>query len=146
METSESGSFKAIPYSQRGIEIEPRLTQYMEQLAAADSYISDKAGTYSMEDLQILTAETGVEYTMLNIDGQSYLIRGNERGTSIPNELAELLYNKQREFVCHSHPFIGDLKPSVSEENIIGQTFLPGMWKNTTCVCRRNLNNISLKK
>jgi len=111
----ESPGEKAIPYSERGIEIEPRLVSYMEQLSMDGTFITDKAGSYSMEDLQILTAETGVEYTMLTIDGQSYLIRGNERGTSIPDELAELLYEKQGEFVCHSHPFIGDLNPSASD-------------------------------
>ena len=110
---------KAIPYSKRGIEIEPRLVSYMEQLPADGAFISDKAGSYSMEDLQILTAETGVEYTMLTIDGQSYVIRGNDRGTSIPNELSELLYDKQGEFVCHSHPFVGDLNPSASDLNFI---------------------------
>jgi len=106
---------KAIPYSERGIEIEPRIKEYMEKLTLEGVYISDKAGSYNMEDLQILTAETGMEYTLLTIDDKSYLIRGGERGTPIPDELAETLYNKQGDFVCHTHPYIGDLNPSKSD-------------------------------
>ena len=106
---------KAIPYSERGIEIEPRIKGYMEQLNSEGVYISDKAGSYNMEDLQIMTAETGMEYTMLTIDGKSYVIRGSERGTPIPDELAETLYGKQGDFVCHTHPYIGDLNPSKSD-------------------------------
>ena len=87
----------------------------MEQLNSEGVYISDKAGSYNMEDLQIMTAETGMEYTMLTIDGKSYVIRGSERGTPIPDELAETLYGKQGDFVCHTHPYIGDLNPSKSD-------------------------------
>lgn len=106
---------KAIPYSERGIEIEPRIVHYMEQLPQDGMFIKDKAKSYSMEDVQILTAETGVEYTMLEIGEDSYLIRGNERGTTIPDKVSEQLYNRKGSFVCHSHPYIGDLKPSQSD-------------------------------
>ena len=52
---------------------------------------------------------------MLTIGGKSYIIRGNDRGTSIPDDLVKSLYDKQGDFVCHSHPYIGDLNPSKSD-------------------------------
>lgn len=106
---------KAIPYSERGIEIEPRIVHYMEQLPQNGTYITDRANSFSMEDIQIMTAETGVEFTLLEIGEDSYLIRGNERGTTIPDGISEKLYNQKGSFVCHSHPYIGDLKPSQSD-------------------------------
>jgi len=114
----ESGE-KAIPYSQRGIAIEPRVQSYLDSLSDEGTFLSDKAGTYSLQDLKVLTAETGVEYTMLTVDGTSYMIRGNERGTNIPQEILEKLYQNQGEFICHSHPFVGDPKPSKSDLNFL---------------------------
>ena len=110
---------KAIPYSARGIEIEPRLRSCMDNLSEEGFYIEDQTDSYSLQDLQILTAETGVEYTMLAIDGKSYIIRGNDKGTTIPPELLERLRETKGAFVCHSHPYVGDLNPSVSDLNFI---------------------------
>lgn len=115
VESSGQTGEKAIPYSERGIKIEPRVVRFMEQLPQDGTYIADKAKSFNMEDIQILTAETGVEFTLLEIGEDSYLIRGNERGTTIPDKVSEQLYNKKGSFVCHSHPYIGDLKPSQSD-------------------------------
>ena len=52
---------------------------------------------------------------MLEIGENSYLIRGNEHGTTIPDGIFEELYNQKGSFICHSHPYIGDLKPSQSD-------------------------------
>ena len=103
---------KAIPYSKRGIDIEPRLKGYLEKLHKNGDYISDKAGTFKGQDLAILTTETGVEYTILTIGEKSYLIRGKERGTTIPEELKNSAIENKGTLDYHSHPYIGDLVPS----------------------------------
>ena len=106
---------KAVPYSERGIEIEPRLTGYLGELQNDADYIERDAGEISAQDLAILTTETGVEFTLVTVDGKAYLIRGNEKGTTIPSELVTNLLNKNGILICHSHPFIGDLMPSESD-------------------------------
>ena len=65
-----------------------------------------------MQDLAVLTTETGVEYTELTIGNTSYLIRGKEKSTTIPLELKNILLEKKGTIDYHSHPFVGDLIPS----------------------------------
>ena len=110
---------KAVPYSERGIEIEPRLQEYAERLTKDGEYIAASAGTFNHTDLAILTAETGVEYTSLTIGGKSYLIRGADRGTTIPKKLVDEILANNGTIDCHSHPFIGDLKPSEADMNLM---------------------------
>ena len=107
---------KAIPYSMRGIEIEDRLKGYLEQLLEDGNYIYGNAGCFKMQDLAILTTETGVEYTSLTIADKSYLIRGMEKGTTIPEELKAAIIKHKGTLDCHSHPFIGDLVPSEKDK------------------------------
>ena len=110
---------KAIPYSERGIEIEPRLKKYMSDLSSEGDYITDVAGAFKPQDLAILTTETGVEYTSLTIGNKSYLLRGSERRTTIPNELKDELLKNHGTLDCHSHPFVGDLIPSNADKNFL---------------------------
>ena len=107
---------KAIPFSKRGIEIEQRLKDYLSQLKADGDYIVGRAGEFKIEDLAILTRETGVEFTSLTIKNESYLIRGMESGTTIPFKLTNMLQMFKGTLDCHSHPFIGDLIPSPADE------------------------------
>lgn len=110
---------KAMPYSSRGIEIEQRLQDYLDRLGKDADYIVDEAGTFQMRDLAVLTTETGVEFTTLTIDGKSYLIRGYEKGTTIPSELIDHLLKKRGTLDCHSHPYIGDLRPSMEDKSLL---------------------------
>lgn len=110
---------KAIPYSERGIDIEPRVKKYAEKLKKNGDYISSVAGTFKSQDLAILTTETGVEYTTITINNKEYLIRGLERSTTIPDELIETLLDEHGTLDCHSHPFIGDLMPSESDKDFL---------------------------
>ena len=106
---------KAIPYSERGIEIEPRLMQYLENLHKDGDYISRKKGEVQYRDLAILTTETGAEYTSVTIGEDTYLIRGDSLCTTIPQEMLDLIISQQGSIDCHSHPFIGDLIPSEAD-------------------------------
>ena len=106
---------KAIPYSKRGIELDERIKGYMKDLTQSGQYVSAKAGSYSAEDLAVLTTETGVEYTLLTIGGKSYMIRGMENGTTIPQELFDELIKNKGTLDYHTHPYVGDLVPSKSD-------------------------------
>ena len=119
LQTPGNDGEKAVPYSERGIDIEPRVQEYAEKLTKPGDYISDKAGAFRNQDLAVLTTETGVEYTTLTIGDMSYLIRGEEGGTTIPKALMDEILAKRGTLDCHSHPFIGDLTPSESDENFL---------------------------
>ena len=94
---------------------------YKERLLSNGDYISDQVGTYQPQDLAALTTETGVEYTLITIGGESHLIRGGERYTGISNELYRKLLDGQGTLDCHSHPFIGDLVPSKEDRWFLGK-------------------------
>ena len=109
----------AVPYSQRGIPIEERLIGYQEELMMESDYISRGTGEIQRQDLAVLTTETGVEYTMLEIGGKTYLVRGAVKGTTIPKKLIDLLVENQGTLECHSHPYIGDLSPSETDMEVM---------------------------
>ena len=110
---------KAVPYSERGIKIEERLQDYLKDLHANSDYIERPAGEFKMQDLAVLTTETGVEYTSITIGGKSYLIRGSTRETAIPQELYDKLIKEHGTLDCHSHPHIGDLRPSKEDQKFL---------------------------
>lgn len=110
---------KAIPYSKRGISIEKRLDDYLDRLKKDGDYISELAGTFKSQDLAILTAETGVEFTSVTIGDTSYLIRGTEKGTIIPKKIKNEIIKNKGTLDCHSHPFIGDLVPSKADKDFL---------------------------
>ena len=112
---------KAVPYSERNIDIGERLKGYIAELPEAGKYISASAGTFSAQDLAALTTETGVEYAVLTIGDQAHLIRGYETGTPLPGELIKLLKEQQGTWDYHTHPFIGDLLPSEEDRLFLEQ-------------------------
>lgn len=110
---------KAIPYSERGIKLDERIKGFMKDLTKSGQYVSSKAGTYTTEDMAILTTETGVEYTLLTIGNKAYMIRGTENGTTIPEELYEAMVKNKGTLDYHSHPYIGDIIPSKSDREVL---------------------------
>ena len=119
LQTPGNDGEKAIPYSERGIDIEERVKKYAERLTKNGEYISEATGSFKNQDLAILTTETGVEYTSLTIGDKSFLIRGLERSTTIPGELLDELLREKGTLDCHSHPFVGDLIPSESDKDFL---------------------------
>lgn len=112
---------KATPYSERGIEIEPRLQECLNSLKKNGDYISVEEGTFTLQDLAILTTETGVEFTLITTSKKSHLIRGTERGTLIPQNLLDDMIEHHGVLNGHSHPFIGDLIPSAEDQSLLAQ-------------------------
>lgn len=118
LETPNAGE-KAIPYSERGIEIDIRLRGYLEELKNEGDYIVGRKGSFSPEDLSILSTEEGVEFATLTIGAKTYLLRGGERSTTIPDDIFVRLIEEHGTLDCHSHPYIMDLMPSKEDTDFI---------------------------
>lgn len=119
LETPAETGQLAIPYSKRGIEIEKRLQGYLKELNEDGEYIERQVGEIKIQDLAVLTTETGVEYTLLNIGSKSILIRGERNRTTIKQELVDLLVKNKGTLECHSHPYVGDLIPSEADRKFL---------------------------
>lgn len=102
-------------YSELGIEIPKKIKSYLESLTVSGSFIKGNVGDFSMDDLKILSKETKVEFAKVTIGSTSYLIRGTENGTIIPNELVEELRKHGGKWDFHSHPFENDNIPSPAD-------------------------------
>lgn len=72
-------------------------------------------GEIRNRDLAVLTTETGVEFTRVNAAGKTFLIRGSENFTTIPQEILNLVIESRGSIECHSHPYIGDIVPSEAD-------------------------------
>ena len=134
---SETGQL-ATPYSQRGVKIEERLQEYLNELHADGDYIVRPAGEIKYQDLAILTTESGVEYTTMTIGKRSYLIRGAENRTTIKQELLDMLVKNKGTLDCHSHPYVGDLVPSASDKKFL--ELLP--WQEESAIIEPGQNAI----
>ena len=110
---------KAKPYSQRGIQIEHRLRGYLNKLQGDGDYITVPTGEIRNRDLAVLTTETGVEFTLVNVAGKTFLIRGGENFTTIPQEILDLVIDRRGSIECHSHPYIGDIVPSDADKRMM---------------------------
>ena len=110
---------KAKPYSQRGIQIEHRLKSYLNKLQRNGDYITVPNGEIRNRDLAVLTTETGVEFTRVNAAGKTFLIRGSENFTTIPQEILNLVVESRGSIECHSHPYIGDIVPSDADKRMM---------------------------
>ena len=132
----------AVPYSERGISIEPRLQEYLRDLKANSDYITRPSGEIKVQDLAILTTETGVEYTTITINNTSYLIRGAAKHTTIPQSLIDELIQNHGTLDYHSHPFIGDLRPSPEDQELLRQL----TWQETSVIIEPTQNTITFTK
>lgn len=112
---------KAIPYSQRGIEIEDRLKEYLKSLKKNGDCIPGKPSDFTLHDLAVLTTEEGVEFSIFDFDDRSYLVRGDERHTDLSEELESMVFEEKATWRGHSHPFIGDLTPSLGDKRTLSK-------------------------
>lgn len=119
--TDASRGEKAIPYSERGIEIEERLRSYLEKLPEDGKYIKGKPDEFNLWDLPTLTTEAGVEFSIFDFGDRSYLVRGAERSTTISKELEDMIFEEKGRWRGHSHPFIGDLSPSRGDKKTLSK-------------------------
>lgn len=119
--TDASRGEKAIPYSERGIEIEERLRTYLEKLPEDGKYIKGKPDEFNLWDLPTLTTEAGAEFSIFDFGDRSYLVRGAERSTTISKELEDMIFEEKGRWRGHSHPFIGDLSPSRGDKKTLSK-------------------------
>lgn len=107
-----NGSQPVESYSDRGIEVPPNIQNWMARLKTKGSFITSTADDFNMKDVSILSKETGVEYAKVTIGNKSYLIRGDNEGTTIPESVLNRMIKNKGSLEYHSHPYNDDLAPS----------------------------------
>lgn len=108
-------------YSGRGIEIPSHLKAIISRLRNKGDYVSGNASDFSMRDVSIISKETGVEFGKLTIGNKTYLIRGDRRGTDIPNILIQRMARNGGTLDFHSHPHDDDCIPSGADRQVMKQ-------------------------
>ena len=106
-------------YSDRGIEIPMELKSALSHLQKKGDYISANGKNFSTKDVSIMSKETGVEFAKVIVDGNSYIIRGDRNGTTIPRPLLNRMKKGSGKLAFHSHPHNGDLVPSSADRAVM---------------------------
>ena len=117
--TYENSTSKEINYTERGIEVPRYIQDALIQLKESGDYTKSDIGGYSMKDVSIMSKETGVEFAKVSIGSETYLIRGNAKGTVIPEPLMKRLKSGNGTLDFHSHPHNDDLLPSLSDRKVM---------------------------
>ena len=76
-------------YSDRGVNIPAHIKAMIDKLPKTGDYIVGSTDDFTIQDVSIMSKETGVEFAKVTIGNKSYLIRGGKRGAVIPNELMD---------------------------------------------------------
>ncbi len=118
--TYENSTSKETSYTDRGIEVPKHIQDALAQLKKPGDYIKSDVGGYSMTDASIMSKETGVEFAKVSIGSETYLIRGNAKGTVIPESLMKKIKINNGTLDFHSHPHNDDLMPSLSDRKVMG--------------------------
>lgn len=113
--TSRTNGQYPLTYAERGIELPENIKKILPKLRTAGEYISAPAGTFSLNDLRILSTETKTEFAKFIIGGKDYLLNIGALSGNIPDNIIKLLEKEGGIFEAHSHPFIGDIMPSESD-------------------------------
>ena len=106
-------------YSDRGIEIPKEIKKILSKLTKKGDYISASEEELSMLNVSIMSKETGVEFARVTIGDKIYLIRGDERGTMIPNKLLTQIERYKGTLDFHSHPHDNDCIPSSADKKVM---------------------------
>lgn len=128
--TYANSSSKETSYTDRGIEVPKHIQDALTQLKKTGDFIKSDGDSFSMTDASILSKETGVEFAKVSIGSDTYLIRGNAKGTVIPDSLMKRIKANQGTLEFHSHPHNDDLVPSYADRELMkrlrsmtGQTY-----------------------
>lgn len=120
--TSVSGLTQPLrSYSDRGIEIPENVRSMLEKLPKKGSFIKGSHKDFTIRDVSIMSKETGVEFAKVTIGDESYLIRGDQFGATIPPKIKRLMRQKHSSFDFHSHPHDDDLMPSQGDMALMRQ-------------------------
>ena len=99
-------------YSDRGVKIPDHIRAMIDKLPNTGDYIIGSVDDFNIQEVSIMSKETGVEFAKVTVDNKSYLIRGGPRGAVIPKELIDRMSSHNSSFDFHSHPYDDDLIPS----------------------------------
>jgi len=102
-------------YSDRGVKIPEHIRAMIAKLPNKGDYIQGSKDDFSIQDVSVMSKETGVEFAKVTIGNKSYLIRGDRRGADIPDELLKKMKPHNSSFDFHSHPHNDDLVPSQAD-------------------------------
>ena len=91
----------------------PEHKQYLDKLKKyGDSMVTVEPTTF--EEMGLLSRQTGNEFASITIDNNHILIRGDENTTPLPRTII----SKKGKLNCHSHPYIGDVRPSPEDLDV----------------------------
>ena len=102
----------AIPYSDDQIptKIKDALSKLKEY---GDTIEVDTP--YKFREMSLLSRQTGTEFASISVNGRNIIIKGNNAGVNLSHDLLEEIKKHKGVLNCHSHPYIGDLQPSMSD-------------------------------
>ena len=128
MKASYQDGDKAESFTSRGIELPDYIKSYLDNLKEENQYIKGAAGSFTHEDIRILSIEEDVEFAIFTIKEESYLIRGNKKGVSIPEEISKEIISNKGTIDAHSHPYMRDIVPSPDDLNVLDTLY----WQETS--------------
>jgi SPP1 gp7 family putative phage head morphogenesis protein len=105
----------ATPYSDNMLP--DNVKSNLHRLKKAGDCIETEA-VISFGEIALMSRQTGVEFASITIGSKNYILRGSATSTTLPAELFEELKKKKGVLNCHSHPFVGDTRPSVEDLNL----------------------------
>ena len=102
-------------YSDRGITIPDNLKSLLGKMPHKGDYVTGTKSDFSMTDVSVMSKESKVEFAKVTIGDKSYLIRGDSKGTVIPDHVMSELKKGSGKLEFHSHPHNDDLVPSKAD-------------------------------
>ena len=118
--TYENSTSKETSYTDRGIEVPKHIQDALSQLKKTGDYIKSDVDSYNITDASIMSKETGVEFAKVTVGTETYIIRGDTKGTVIPDSLMRKIKSNNGTLEFHSHPHNDDLIPSLSDRKVMG--------------------------
>ena len=101
---------KAYPKEQ----IPDEVTGYLCELVQEGQRIQVSSAP-SFDQISLMSRQEAVEFASISVSGKNYIIRGNIKGTTIPEDVLDDMIQNKGILNCHSHPYIGDFRPSDSD-------------------------------
>ena len=103
------------------IDIPKYIKENLSKLQHKGDSITGSVGEFSMSDVSIMSKETGVEFAHVTVGDTTYLIRGDVRGTVIPNNILKKIKENGGTWDYHSHPHNDDCIPSKSDTDLMAK-------------------------
>lgn len=119
--TYGNSTSKETSYTDRGIGVPKHIQDALSKLKETGDYIKSDVDRFNMTDASIMSKETGVEFAKVTVGTETYLIRGDSKGTVIPASLLRKIKSNNGTLEFHSHPHNDDLVPSIADRKVIKQ-------------------------